>query len=85
MPSSVYEPDPVREDLAWQCNLLANRIRDLEADIESYRLVAVEALHALHGLTLKYQAQSERLRELTREYQEFRERIFRQDAERRAA
>jgi hypothetical protein len=75
----------VAEDLATENLQLEQRITELEGDVVAYREISQQAIAALHDLTRKHRAQSERVRALAREYRAFRERILRQDAERRAA
>jgi hypothetical protein len=79
---SAYEL--VAEDLATENVHLQDRILSLEADVINYRELAQSTLHALHALTLKHAQQTNRLRELSQEYRQFRARMLQQD-ERRAA
>lgn len=59
-----FVDEAVIEVLACSEAELRERVLSLEADVESYRLVAQEALHALHRLTVTHTRLRDRHAEL---------------------
>ncbi len=62
---------------------LARELADLRGERDSYRLVAREAIHSLHGLTAERDRLRERYHALQDEYRQHRARVMR-DATRAA-
>ena len=64
---------------------LRDRVVDLECERASYQLLAKQAIHALHDLTLRHQRQQDRYSRLVDEYRGFRERVMRKSSLPKAA
>ena len=69
--------DIVIEELADAEALLLERVASLEADVQSYRLLAQEAIHALHDLARERDRLRERHHRLLNEYRALREDLLR--------
>lgn len=67
-PQRIDYRDVAIEQLAADEAALRARVASLEADVESYRLVAQQAIHAVHRLTVAYR----KLVALCEQYRRFR-------------
>jgi hypothetical protein len=58
--------------------LLEGQVVTILAEAQAYRMLAQEAIHVLHALTIDHQKLRQQQRELVEEYRGFRERILRE-------
>jgi hypothetical protein len=65
--------DLTRETLAAEALELRDRVRSLEADVDAYRAIAVEAIAAVRALTLQRRRLCDRLRALVDELRTLRD------------
>ena len=82
---SAVEDRIVIETLAASEAELLDRIVDLTVTVESYRILAQQAIHALHEIQTRLRNLEERHQRLLQEYREFREQSIRDDQRRAAA
>lgn len=72
--------DFVIEMLSDEAVLYEERLASLEADVLSYRMLAQEAIHALHHLTVSHDRLRESHHRLIDEYRALREHILHEAA-----
>lgn len=70
--------DIVIADLAAETVTLRERISSLEADVDAYRTVSQQTIHALHELMRERDRLREQYHRLLDEYRHVREKILRQ-------
>lgn len=67
---------PLLVDVLQELRQAHDRVRSLEADIESYQLLSHQAIHALHDVVGERDRLRAQLRDLRDEYRALRERAL---------